>query len=141
MVSLALIHHKGESGPEYETRLHTEFEDKIDPRLRGVLFDLTLWTWRKFKVQLVLTQLNRTKEENDNLGGYEFSAHLYGRGADVRTHDFTEDQIAQIVEYLNKTWNTKRQEKFLHIKYHSARTGPHLHINIRWLYRINNYAA
>ena len=137
-----MIQIKKENGPEYQARLRYQWRNKIDPRGRAVMLELADWVWNEFGKILTITCLTRTKEENERLGGYEFSAHLFGRAEDIRSHVFSQEEIEAIEKHLDETWNNvPNQPDFLFVKRHAALTGPHLHINITWAYHIRNYAT
>lgn len=136
-----MIEFKKEKGPHYQARLRHEWWNRIDPRLRAVFFELSDWVENQFGKMLIITQLNRTEEENKRLGGYEFSAHLYGRGGDFRSHIFTQEEIDAIEKHLDDTWNNvSHRPDIVYFKHHSVRTGPHIHINVTWAYHKRSYA-
>lgn len=126
---------KAENGTEYRARLMTEFRYVIDPRLRAILLELAEWVRVKQEADITLTCLNRTITENEQVGGYKFSAHLSGRGADIRTWGFSVKQIEAIMTYLKESWG----EEFIFVLYHGSGSSNHLHINIRWKHHIKNY--
>lgn len=136
------VHFKTENGQEYGQRLVHEFQEDIDNRLKAVLLELGEWTLYCYNKPVVVTCLNRTKEENDKVNGHENSAHLFdpndpllniypGRAADIRSWAFMKDQIPKIVNHLEKVWG----KEFLNVKYHNSGSGDHIHINIKWSYR------
>ena len=129
-----LVYMKKESGRQYEEMLHQQFYGQIDGRLRAVFFELDDWIHREFGKRLIITCLNRTKEENKVVGGVEWSAHLFGRAIDGRTHIFTREEITKITNHLTDVWGD-----FIYAKYHNAGTGNHLHINITYKYIRKNF--
>jgi len=126
-----MLKYKTENGLEYKARLEVEFTRTIDKRLKAILLDLADEVQRKFKKDIILTCLNRTAKENLIVNGSPFSAHLSGRGADVRTWHFSKKELDFISNYLYTTWT----DDFIFIKVHDAGSGNHIHINIRYKHR------
>ena len=121
---------KTENGLEYHKRLAFEFYNQIDGRVRAIYLEANDYSYRKFGIQMVLTCLNRTKEENKKAGGVEWSAHLYCRAGDSRTRTMTPAQIDELIAHIKSVWGD-----MVYIKYHNAGSGHHLHINIKYAYR------
>jgi len=111
-----------------------DWQDLVDPRLCAVLLALAEWAMRKWNKGIVITCLNRTTLENAKVGGSIYSAHLRGRAADIRSRTFTDEQLRQIVDYLNLVWGD-----LLYVKYHNSGSGPHIHINIKYTHRRGRY--
>lgn len=110
-------------------RLLLEYDNKIDRRLRAVLMDLGQHVAVNMAADpITVTCLNRTKVENDRLGGSQYSAHLSGRGVDIRVWNYSDETIEKIRIYLEQTWGCK----FLFFKHHNSGSGEHIHLNIRW---------
>lgn len=126
-----MIKFKSENGLEYKARLETEFYRTIDKRLKAILLDLADTLWRKFELNVTITCLNRTAEENQKFNGSPFSSHLSGRGADIRTWHFNEKVLAYIIDYCYTTWS----DDFVYLKIHDSGSGNHLHLNIRYKHR------
>ena len=126
-----MIKFKDQNGLEYQARLEFEFIRTIDKRLKAILLDLADEVQRKFKKDVILTCLNRTEEENRKFNGSPFSAHLSGRGADIRTWHFNKKVLDFIMNYAYTTWT----EDFIYLKYHDSGSGNHLHLSIRYKHR------
>lgn len=109
-------------------RLVIELNHRIDPRLEGVIRDLAAVTGRVFSKDLTITCLFRSEAENDAVGGYEFSAHLVGRGGDLRSRNFSDEEKKSIDTYLHKVYG----KDYLYWKFHNSGHGEHLHLNIRF---------
>lgn len=124
---------KTENGQHYHDRLSNEFHHKIDLRLKAILMEAGDWSNRVLTKKLIVTCLNRTKEENDKVGGRPTSAHFEGRAADLRTSHLGQPEIDKLIGHLNKVWGLE----FLHTKYHDDGTGFHLHININFPFKRN----
>lgn len=120
---------KKDNGREYQKRLEYEYYNQIDGRLRAVYLELNDWMFRELGLRLIITCLNRTKEENKKVNGSEWSAHLFGRALDGRTRGFSDKEVKKIIEHLSLVWGN-----FLYVKHHNAGTGMHLHVNITYQY-------
>ena len=125
---------KPKVGTPERTVMAVDWQYYVDPRMCAVVLLLAAWTMCQWSIGIVITCLNRTVDENRRLGGYEFSAHLSGRGVDIRSRTFTVTQITQIIEYLETTWGD-----FIYVKYHNSGSGHHIHINIRYGYKRGRY--
>ena len=126
------IYFKSDNGHYYRHRLEREFWYEIDPRLRAVFLELNLWIWLTLGKTLTVTCLNRTREENEKVGGSTYSAHLDRRAGDLRSRKFTADEIQQIEQHLEQVWG----KDFLFVLCHNSGTGPHIHVNIRFRHRL-----
>jgi hypothetical protein len=125
---------------KYVSRLLTEFYDILDPRCRAILLELADWSKGAIGEDITITCLGRTEEENTAMMASQYSAHLikideWVRGFDIRCKNFSDEQVDLIVEHLEKTWN--QNNKFLHIVATKHGTGKHIHVNIRWMYKIS----
>ena len=134
----ANIHPKSENGPAYEMKLYDQFSDHLDPRLRAVMLESARWFRSKFDKRLVYTCVNRTEEENKDVGGAEYSAHLYGRALDIRVHNLTEDEVNQLVGYMNLHW--LKDDAWLFILVHGKGGNRHMHINIKRKFSHGSFA-
>ena len=132
-----MIQYKSENGQDYRDRLEFQFSHQIDPRLRGVLWELDDWSVRTTGKNITITCLNRTVEQNKKDGGKERSAHLYSRAADIRSYLLSALEIEKVVAHLNEVWGTE----YLHVVYHDSGRGDHIHININRPFHRKNYAG
>lgn len=62
-----------------------------------------------FKKEITLTCVYRTKEENDELYKQyatppKASPHMFWCAVDIRSSDFTESEIKELLDYLNDTY-------------------------------------
>jgi uncharacterized protein YcbK (DUF882 family) len=110
-------------------RMHREWYRDIDARLAWILNDLDRFSRCISTKEVCITCLMRTPEENAAAGGSKYSAHLVGRGADIRCRHYSEPEIEQILEFLKKSW----PDELLYVKRHVG-TADHIHMNIRWKY-------
>lgn len=119
----------------YKTdRIMSEFIGCIDPRLQAFLLWMSYHVDHKYGKNLTLTCLNRTLEENKEVNGAQYSAHLVGRAADIRSWHFTQAQIEEIIKKVNEVWGD-----MIYILYHNSGSGDHIHANITKKYHIKNY--
>jgi len=96
----------------------------INPRLRAIVLDLAFWVWREYGKELVITSLIR-----DQAG----SVHKYGRGADVRSYNFTSIQIETICNHVNDNFlyypNLPKSSRKTAL-YHDVGQGAHIHLQV-----------
>lgn len=97
----------------------------IDPRLRAVLFFAAWWLFSTRSLPMVVTCLNRTKDENTQAGGHPMSVHLCGRGADIRLHGWGEE--------IEQAFAVAIQSVFPWCAV--IRESDHIHIGIRYEFR------
>ena len=121
-------------------RIASEYETLLDYRLRAMLLEQAHWQFNTFASPLIITCIGRTPEENAGVGGVEHSAHLIlpghmVRAADVRSWNIPITKMGLWLSRLLR-WNDKLPG-FVHAIYHSARTGPHFHVNINMEYKLN----
>lgn len=111
---------------ELKNRLQLEFwDDRLHPILRAFYLDLGGFTMRKFGKQIVLTNIFRTPEENEAVGGIPGSSHCDWRGADCRSSLFTETERVSMLEYVHANWG-----RAIHFIHEDAGTAPHFHANV-----------
>jgi len=113
--------------------------EDIDPRLRAIALGLEWFIAKKLKKNMTITCIGRTKKENDACGGHIYSAHIireneWIRAFDMRSRDYSAEEIEAITDYLDSCWNGNGY--FLNVVATSHGTGPHIHLNIRYKYRI-----
>ena len=101
----------------------------IDSRMVFMLYDLNAKFYERYGLQIVVTCLMRTQEENAAVGGKKYSAHLRGEAADIRIRNFTQEQIDFILGHLRDSWHPA----FLYCTRHTG-TADHIHLNIKWAY-------
>jgi uncharacterized protein YcbK (DUF882 family) len=130
-----VLRFKAENGPRYQRRLITEFETKIDFRLRALLRNLQDYMFDRFAKNLVVTCLIRTPEENRMVGGVPYSSHLSGRAADIRSWGMSKGQIGEIKAYLEHVWGP-----LVYVLHHDSGHGEHIHVNINYRYSIEEFA-
>lgn len=69
-------------------------------RLLNLLVQLDLFTELEFGKEIVITSVQRTKEEN-KAANASSEIHCYWGAADVRSSDFNKDQIDKILAFCN----------------------------------------
>jgi hypothetical protein len=108
----------------------------IDARLQAILYFVEGYTRQNFDKEITLTHLIRTKEEQDRIYGANpryvanpwTSVHQVNRGADIRSHSFTTDEINMIVNIVNSlfVYNNNLQTCI----YHDVGAGAHIHFQV-----------
>jgi hypothetical protein len=112
------------------TQLKSKNKDLLD-----LIEDLNKFSQKEFKKVLTITMIYRTQEEQDylyrNSEKYKKrkfkSPHQFFHAVDVRSKTFTNDQIKQMVDYINKKYDSKNYYKWT-AKCHSVGHGMHFHI-------------
>lgn len=95
----------------------------IHPKLRKILGDLEYKCMKDYKTEITITSLIREDDEH--------SVHYitFKRGADVRSYDFTSDQIDEILMYLNTEYPYGDQIHLTAIC-HDTGLGRHFHLQV-----------
>lgn len=132
--------------PEFKNhsvRLETEYNNLINKNkyLYELINDLTLYIKNNLKKSLVITMIYRTDEEQDSIykddPKYKIkkfkSPHQFNHAVDLRSKDFTKDEIKQIEDYLNNKYNNNNYYKWT-ARNHNIGLGDHFHVQ---LYIIN----
>jgi hypothetical protein len=113
-----------------EARLNVEFHNpRLHWVLKYVLLGLAEYLREVHDVQLVVTCLYRTPEENKADGGLPQSAHLDWRAADIRTWSFTPEIEEATLKHLTGTWGVE----MLCAKIHGKNRHLHINVNYTWL--------
>jgi hypothetical protein len=91
-------------------RLKKELEQlkTFNYSLYEILKDLNEYTKTNFNLDIVLTHIFRTKEEQETFygkGTKKISPHQLWHSVDIRTFIFTHEQISQIEDYINNKYN------------------------------------
>jgi len=103
----------------------------ISPRLRALLLEVSHYSQKTWGIVPIITHLLRTQEEQEaiyGIGTYKRSPHQYGRAADLRSRIYTIEQVAELVNYLNKEF--PRGDKYKTALYHTVGRGWHLHLQV-----------
>jgi len=118
------------------TRLQDEFKTEIDLRLQFLVLNLASFVYESFKKPVTITCLLRTPSENADLtGSNPQSAHLRGDGADIRSRDYSQPEIDQVIAYVKHHWGP-----VVHCIFHNpGGNAPHIHININWGFSAKNF--
>lgn len=115
-------------------REFSELETK-NKEFRDLLKDLNAYTNSEFGKNIIITMIYRTKAEQDylyrNNAKYKKrnfkSPHQFHHGGDLRSRTFTQSEITQTVEWLNKRYNSTNYYKWT-AKCHDVGSGMHFHI-------------
>ena len=102
----------------------------LDPRVRAITLLAAWYSWEKFKKVAVVTHILRSREEQIRFykGDKEKrSTHEFRRAVDLRSSIYTEEEITELVDYLNKSFPRTR---FKTVLYHSVGLGWHFHIQV-----------
>ena len=101
----------------------------IDLMLKVVIISLGLYVDANFQKKIVITGIFRTLKENAQINGLIDSAHLYLRAVDIRSRNFTTEELGQISRFLASTFGA-----LLYVNISNHGTAPHIHINLRYNY-------
>ena len=114
-------------------RMAHEFANRLDPRMRAVYLELEHHVLTTYKTPLMVTCIERTILENQQVGGQSRSAHMkddehYVRAMDLRTKNLSESAIRDIVSRTARIWGPE-----VHILRHGG-TADHIHVNVNLRY-------
>lgn len=118
-------------------RLEEEWEvlDAQNTHLKSLILDLDKYAYDRYQKNLVITMIYRTNEEQDNIYKDDErykkkkfkSPHQFFQGVDIRSSIFNEDEIKDLVNYLNTRYNDSNYYKYT-AKCHNVGLGDHFHI-------------
>lgn len=118
-------------------RLVQEIYDlkKENKPLFDLLTDLRDWVNKKFDQHITITHIYRLQVEqdkfykdNERYKRRKFkSPHQFWHAIDIRSRDFTEDEIRSIENYLNTKYNKKNFYSWT-ARDHNIGLGDHFHI-------------
>jgi DNA polymerase II small subunit/DNA polymerase delta subunit B len=129
--SIAVIYNIGFKTPRIEAEFN-ELEIK-NKRLYYIIKDTNNYTVKKYKKNITLTEVYRTQEEQNRYykGKPKFkSPHQRWLAVDIRTHNFTKQQVQNIVKYINNKYN-KHSRYIPTAFYHDIGLGPHIHVQFK----------
>lgn len=118
-------------------RLQDEFVALVDNNkdLHELIVDTCAYCKAEFNKDIVITMLYRTQEEQDEI--YKDNAkykekkfkspHQFNHAVDLRSSTFTKEEIDNLVNYLNKVYNSTNYYKFTAMC-HDVGHGDHFHI-------------
>lgn len=106
--------------------LAEQFE-RVPDVLRQVVADLDTWSLVNLLPEPMLTCVDRTEEENAEVGGVPDSLHLYRLAVDLRCTHYTAHQRKRVEAWLR--FRCPRNLFELILKPHG--TGPHYHVGLR----------
>lgn len=120
---------------------HHALEDANKP-LFDLIQDAAEYVSREFNKDIVITMIGRTQKEQDDIyagttsaSGREYdkkpwrSPHQFDHAVDLRSRIFSEDEINQLVDYLNAKYNQVNYYKWT-AKNHNVGRGDHFHIQL-----------
>lgn len=119
-------------------RVCNEFEELQDKNyyLEDLINDVAQYCKKEFDKNITITMIYRTDEEQDNIykdnERYQFkkfkSPHQFWQAVDLRSRDFTEEEITQLVDYINKKYNVQNYYKWTAKNHEVNGHGEHFHI-------------
>ncbi len=96
----------------------------FSPKLRAIILEMAYYAWRYIEKTIVITDVIR----NDKT-----SVHRYGRGCDVRTHNFTDGEQLELETHLNEYFPYGNHEKpwIKTCSRHDVGSGFHFHLQVK----------
>lgn len=120
----------------YKTdRLQDEFfelDEHNDP-LEELVWDVAEYCAREFDKTITITMIYRTQEEQEDIYGEKYtkkSPHQFWQAVDLRSRDFTDDEIKQLVDYLNNKYDKKNYYDWTAKSHEVNNRGEHFHIQL-----------
>lgn len=106
----------------------------VSSYIRAVAIDLGHYAWRELEELLTVTEVYRTEEENEAVGGVKGSQHLIVPGGkcyavDFRSNDVSLQNIKRMKQYISLMWQEPLKALLLYEP--KAQTAPHLHLHVR----------
>lgn len=118
-------------------RLRRELEELRDKNksLFDLLIDLDLYSIKNFEKEITVTHIFRTKQEHDDLykltlNPPKTSPHMRWEAADIRSLDYTQDQVDDLLSYLNQSKNTNGKPRAIYHKIPGNRFHFHIYVEI-----------
>jgi len=100
----------------------SQFE-RLDPRLQALLLWFDRHSALHYGHDITVTSLIRPRTTDSGV-------HEAGRGADVRSHDFSGVELAQLTAFINKSFPYPRGLKTMIV--HDTGKGVHIHLQVPW---------
>lgn len=110
--------------------------DKVDPRLRAMILAVEGYCrWQRLPGQRLLeptlTDLWRSREEQRALypeNPNKRSVHEFWRGGDLRSRNWTQEQVKELEGWIQKTF--EYGGRFKSARYHTIGRGFHIHLQV-----------
>jgi len=120
---------------EYEFNYDAVLEDK----LKKIVYILSLYCEVEFNKDITITHIYRTEmEQNDIYHKSEKyqnkpwkSVHQFGRGVDVRSHNFNKIEIEKIKSFINGI-TYREGSATLTCIHHDIGLGEHFHLQVSY---------
>ena len=126
-----------------DDRQKAEWAD-ISGKLKQLIEMLALYMWLKYGRQIMITELKRTQDEQDDIYGKKAdketkakykkkpwkSVHQFDRGADIRTYDWERNEVKDALFILNTIVYDKARSRKKTAIHHDLGTGEHIHIQV-----------
>lgn len=108
--------------------------DNVSDYIRAVAITLGHYAWRELEELLTVTEVYRTEEENEAVGGVKDSQHLIKPGekcyaVDFRSNDVSYENIEKLKQYVRDMWQEPLKAYLLYEG--RAKTAAHLHLGVR----------
>lgn len=96
-------------------------------KLGLILFSIDYFCKVEFNKEITITSIYRTPEENQAAGATS-AIHVYWGGADIRTHDFTNEECQKIVDFANQFTYPRSKGKKVAMRHSVTGGADHIHI-------------
>ena len=111
---------------------------RFDKRLRRIVFGVAGYVNYRWGKDITVTHILRSQWQQDQYysttPGYLQSpwksVHQYGRGIDLRSRDFTKEQIAELADWVNENFPYDERNSHSTLIYHNIGLGKHLHLQV-----------
>ena len=122
-----------------ERFLELEFNgQRINRKLRFMVNAIDNFCQYHFDNEITITHIIRNQEQQDSFYANDpvyqrkswKSVHQYGRGVDLRSYDFTDDEIAKLCEFVNQVFPYGDGIHKACIC-HNVGRGKHIHVQIK----------
>lgn len=101
--------------------------------LFDLIIDLYHYADHNFNKDVVITMIYRTQEEQESIYGSGYSKkspHQFYHAIDIRSRLYTQDEMNQMVKYLNERYNKNNYYKWTTKVHEVGDHGMHFHIQL-----------
>jgi hypothetical protein len=111
---------------------------KIHPELRKIIFTLAGYIQYRFQKDLVITEILRDKVMQDRYyrdnpkyrANPWKSVHQFGCGVDIRSYIFKENELVELVNFVNRNFSYDAQKSHQVALCHDIGWGKHIHLQV-----------
>ena len=111
-------------------RLKLEYRELgvVNSGLKDIIKDLSEYTSSNFNKPITITHIGRTDKEQEEIypGENKTSPHQLNHAVDIRSWEFSGEEIEKIVNYLNAKHNPNNY--YTTALYHDMGYGIHIHV-------------